>query len=220
MKLNKRITAAAAVGTMALLSVAGPASALASSYTILRGASVYATAGHNLWPAGVDDATVSIALPFPVTLYGTKARTSVNVSSNGNLQFGTAPSISWSNTCLPDTSGLSGPVIMPYWDDLLIRNQAASGDGVFTKTTGKAPNKQFIISWKGVLFGDPNFPVRAEVVLYQGKSFFETRYGAGDGANATIGIENFARTDVSQWSCNDAVTAPDPGQSLRFSYTP
>jgi len=155
-------------------------------------------------------------------LYGSKLRTSTWVSSNGNLQFGNAPSSTWSNTCLPTTTGsaLAGPTVFAYWDDILIRPQATSGDGVFTKVSGTTGHRRFIINWKGVLFNNADYPVRAEVVFFEGKPYFETRYAAGDGADATIGIENAFQTDATQWSCNDAVTAPDPGQSLRFTYSP
>jgi hypothetical protein len=221
MSLLKRASAAAGVAALSVMSVAGPAQAVASSYTILRGSASYLIAGNNLWPNGVDDAVKQVSLPFAVSFYGSKARTSVWVSSNGNLQFGPQPSTAWSNSCLPTStgSGISGPAIFAYWDDIYIRPQSSSGDGVFTKTSGKKGSRTFIVSWKGVLFNDADFPVRAEAVFFEGKPYFETRYGAGDGGSATVGIENYYRTDATAWSCDDAVKAPDPGQSLRFSYT-
>jgi len=115
---------------------------------------------------------------------------------------------------------LSGPSVLVYWDDILIRQQSLSGDGVFTKKSGVVGKRKFVISWKGVLYDSPDYPVRAEIIFFENKPYFETRYAAGDGASATIGIENYYFTDYTTWSCQDAVKAPDPGQSLRFTYTP
>ncbi len=222
MKISRRSLALVAGIGLALTGsalVAPQATAALSSYTIVRGSASYLTAGNNLWPTGVDDAVKSVTLPFSVTLYGSRPRTSVWVSSNGNVQFGKTPSAAWSNTCLP-TGILSGPSVLVYWDDIFIRQQAASGDGVFTKVSGKAGVRKFVISWKGILFNSADDPVRAEIIFFENKPYFETRYASGDGASATIGIENFYFTDYTQRSCNDALPAPDPGNSLRFTYTP
>lgn len=216
---TKLVVAAAGLAMTGSVLLAPQATAALSSYTILRSSASYLTAGTNLWPAGVDDAVVKVTLPFPVKLYGSKNRTWVWVSSNGNLQFGNTPSTTWSNSCLPSMA-LSGPSVLVYWDDILIRQQSLSGDGVFTKKAGKVGARKFIISWKGVLWNSPDYPIRAEVIFYENKPYFETRYAAGDGGAATIGIENYYFTDYTTWSCNDAVAAPNPGENLRFTYTP
>lgn len=222
MKISTRTKAVVVAVGLALTGsvlLAPQASADLSSYTILRSTAAYLTAGNNLWPAGVDDAVKKVTLPFPVKLYGSKDRTWVWVSSNGNLQFGNTPNATWSNYCLPSRV-LSGPSVLVYWDDILIRQQSLSGDGVFTKKSGLVGKRKFIISWKGVLFDSPDYPIRAEIIFFENKPYFETRYAAGDGASATIGIENYYFTDYTTWSCQDALKAPDPGQSLRFTYTP
>src|SRR5438093_2669719 len=61
-----------------------------------------------------DEEITPIALPFPVTFYD-QIFFSVNVSSNGNLQF-TGANDTFSNDCLP-TAGMND-LIAPYWDDL------------------------------------------------------------------------------------------------------
>src|SRR5439155_6542812 len=61
-----------------------------------------------------DDCTTAITLPFPFTVYGTPY-SSVNASSNGNLQFTTA-NVTYSNVALP-AAGF-GRALFPYWDDL------------------------------------------------------------------------------------------------------
>src|SRR5436309_1667612 len=74
-----------------------------------------------------DDGITPIALPFPVTFYD-QIFFSVNISSNGNLQF-TGANDTFSNACLP-TAGMND-LIAPYWQDLY-DGDTASGQGVFT----------------------------------------------------------------------------------------
>src|ERR1043166_8283324 len=50
-----------------------------------------------------DDGTTPLTLPFPVTFYGT-TYTQALISSNGNLQFGTAGTTSYVNNCLPSAT--------------------------------------------------------------------------------------------------------------------
>src|SRR6516162_1866279 len=92
-----------------------------------------------------DDCTTTISLPFPYTLYD-QTFTSVNVDSNGTLQFGSNLSV-FTNTCLPSTSHLY--TIFPYWDDLYT---LLSGFGIFTTVEGSAPNRIFDIEWRDQYF--------------------------------------------------------------------
>src|SRR5437868_2255335 len=51
----------------------------------------------------IDDGTTTIALPFPVSFYGTSFSSAI-VGSNGTIGF-TANANTFTNTCLPYTSG-------------------------------------------------------------------------------------------------------------------
>ena len=60
-----------------------------------------------------------------------------------------------SRTCLPASS--HGRRFFPYWDDLYTLN---SGYGIYTTTTGSAPNRTFYIEWRAQYFpgsGNANF---------------------------------------------------------------
>ena len=61
-----------------------------------------------------DDCTTTVSLPFPVYIYGVPY-TSVNVDSNGTLQFTTNAAV-FTNVCLPGAG--HGRAFFPYWDDL------------------------------------------------------------------------------------------------------
>ena len=98
-----------------------------------------------------DDCGADVALPFPVTLYGQSFSTA-HVGSNGHCTFGTS-SDSFTITC-PPPFGLGGTteVLAPYWVDQTV---FADRHGVFTTTTGSAPNRVFYIEWRSVYFGSP-----------------------------------------------------------------
>src|SRR5207247_1684330 len=76
--------------------------------------------------------------------------TSANVSSNGNLQFVTS-NIAYTNECLPSTT-ITGPTIFPFWDDLRTDGTSCTPGpcGIFTSTSGSAPNRIFNIEWRTI----------------------------------------------------------------------
>jgi hypothetical protein len=211
------VAAVAAVAASTAVLVPPALGAHGGSYTIRAGTGTFLVSGPaNLWPNGVNDGVRRVNLPFAVQIYGHN-RTTVNVSSNGNVQFGPTPSAEWRNSCLTDPN-LSGPAVAVYYDDLLIRSNATTGDGVFTKVIGTSPNRRFVISWRGVERTPARPAVRAEIVFYEGRSFFDTIYAAGAGRSATVGIQNFELTSANQRTCNSGTVALRPNDKLRFTY--
>ncbi len=153
--------------------------------------------------------TVNITLPFSYSLYDTPY-TSVNASNKGNLQFTTNTSTGV-NACLPAPA--LGDSIIPYWDDL--NTNINDTMGIYTSTTGVAPNRIFNIEWKaGFEANDvrPNFEVR----LYEGQPKFEFIYGqTRNGFSATIGVQKADGTRFTQHSCNTNGTVQS-GLKLTF----
>src|SRR4051794_16761749 len=80
-----------------LIVAATPADA--QSYYFLRFTGATVVPGTTDTGNHCDDCVTAVAVPFPVNLYGTSFHTA-NVSSNGNLQFGTN-NIEWRQTPLP-----------------------------------------------------------------------------------------------------------------------
>src|SRR5205823_5119500 len=78
----------------------------------------------------------------------------------------------YANACLP-TATLSN-AILPYWDDLRTDQVGAGcsaftgGCGIFTSTTGAAPNRIFNIEWRAVYYSSPASALDFEVRLYEG----------------------------------------------------
>jgi hypothetical protein len=149
-----------------------------------------------------DDCVSGVILPFPFNFYGVPYG-QVNVSSNGNVQFG-GTSSTYVNTCLPAPS--LGGSILAHWDDLLTYDSPAQG--IYTSVTGIEPNRVFNIEWRACLYaggvcgGDVNFEVR----LFEGQDRFDLVYGnvAGAGAGATVGVQRGAGVTYTQYSCNTA----------------
>jgi hypothetical protein len=101
----------------------------------------------------VDDAVFGpFALNFSFSFYGGAPVTQVNLSSNGNLQFGTMDA-GYANRPFPDFT----PMVAPFWEDLLF----PSGDLRYNNTVAH----QFTAIWSGAgLFLAPG-EVNAEAIL-------------------------------------------------------
>jgi hypothetical protein len=118
---------------------------LVQNYLVASATGTVITGTNLLAGSNCDDCFVNVALPFPVRLYGVTYN-SLNAISNGNVQF-TTTNTTFTNTCLP--SATHGAAIMPYWDDLLL---TGAGQGIYTATLGTAPNRTFVIEWRGGYF--------------------------------------------------------------------
>ncbi len=163
-----------------------------------------------------DDATQAITLPFDVSFYGT-TYSSVTASTNGNLQFTTAVA-AFGNICLPANTIL-GPAIFTFWDDMYTASQA-DGLGIFTETTGAAPNRTFVIEWRAVYCCAAGVPINdLEILFYEGQNFFDVVYATpmGDRSSATIGVQSngTAGSPFTQFICNTA--GPVSGDAIRFA---
>ena len=212
-KCVRFILATAIAATMA---IATPSAALASgTYTVQRttGASISAAATDlNLY---CDDCSTNVTTPFPLQFYGT-AYSTIGVSSNGNIQFGAGtPFDGYFNGCLPSTD-LAEPTLMPYWDDL-ITTPKADGYGVFTKVTGTAPTRQFIVEWKAAFFSGGTI-LDFEAIFSEASPAISVIYGAGAwGQAATVGVQETATGPSTQFVCNGP--GVDVGVRLDFTYS-
>ncbi|HYD02406.1 MAG TPA: GC-type dockerin domain-anchored protein [Phycisphaerales bacterium] len=213
MKSISKLQSASLVRFMvpALMAAAGTTAAHAQC----SGFSITSSNGASIVPGTTDvgnhgdDATTSIALPFPVNLYGVGYSNAV-VSSNGNLQF-TGGSNAYTNQCLPD--GTLGVAMMPHWDDL--RTDGA-GRGIFTSVSGVAPNRVFNIEWRTIYYGT-NTALNFQIRLFEDNSHFEYVYGANpqSGNSATVGVTNGA-VAANQFSCGTNALS----NGLKLTFTP
>ncbi len=170
-----------------------------------------------------DDGTTFISLPFTYQLYD-QTFTSMNLSSNGNAQFTTADNY-WVNSCpLPWTT--HNYTIYPYWGDqrtdLGLSGCAGfpgGNCGIFTSTSGTAPNRIFNIEFRTVYYNNNAQTANYELRLYEGQSRFDVIYGtvAQGNTSATAGVQK-NDTTFDQYFCNSSGGAASGGQS--YTLTP
>lgn len=189
-----------------------------------------------------DDAIVNITTPFAFSVYGTPVASgaTLRVSTNGNLQVvGAAGSSREGNGALPNAGSTgfgsgsfdaSTPVLMPYWDDLIMTaaRLGATG-GVFHQTTGVAPNRQWIVEWRAQHFNanvpESGISTNFAIVFNEGSENFSYVYAATGqgthtgGATATIGVQAATTgTQFTQFSLDtNSVTV---GQQLTATRAP
>jgi hypothetical protein len=142
-----------------------------------------------------DDCDTPVTLPFAFTLYD-QTFTSVNVSSNGRLDFVVANEPGgFITSCLPAPPNV-GPydfTIFGAWEDMRTDSNSGCSSfpggncGVFTTVEGTAPNRIFDIEWRSVLFGNTSSAVNFEVRLFENDPNlkFEIVYGNINTGGAT-----------------------------------
>jgi len=133
------------------------------------------------YPDFGDDTSVDVVLPFNFPFYG-ESKTSVKISSNGYLTFGT-DGTDFSNDDIPNDVNDPQDYIAPYWDDL-----RTNGSGTLY-TYGNA--NAFIITFENFETYSGGHQVTFQVKLRKSGDIV-IQYLNMDDANesATIGIEN------------------------------
>jgi len=164
-----------------------------------------------------DDCFTGIALPFSVQLYD-QMFTTANVGSNGALFFGTADP-TFAITCSP--FGVAGTTYTmgPYWTDQVTN---CTGCGIFTTTTGTAPNRVFYIEYLTNYFIAP-LTLDYEVALYEnGKPPFQFIYNTvnaltvASDSQLVVGVKK-DDTTFTQYGCDTTGGESPPvssGQAL------
>lgn len=187
-----------------------PLPTICANYSVATGSGTV-TPATQLVGLQCDDCAKQISLPFPISLYD-QSFTIANISSNGVLEFASSD-FAFGSACLPVP--IYAYTIAGFWDDLLL---TSSGQGVYSATTGSAPNRTFTLEWRATDIGAPGNPaVNFEIILHEGSANFEVQYGTttgGLGISATTGVQR-DQASFTQFSCNTAAITP----GLLLSYT-
>ncbi len=173
-----------------------------------------------------DDCVTVVSLPFAVSLYD-QTFTSASVGSNGILAFGTNNN-SFSGMCLPVTGATYQA--MPFFRDQRTDTvSGCTGCGIFTTTTGTAPNRIFSIEYRTTYFGEASATptLDYEVNLYEsGSPAFDFTYGlvnstTNTGRITSIGVQQNA-TVFTQYACDTTGQNPPvaTGQKLTATLIP
>ena len=186
------------------------------------------TTGNTILPGVTDtgnhcaaDCTTAIAFPFPVTVYG-QTFTTANVASGGNLGLIGGESATFGCVPLPDSR--FGMTILACNGSFLTATGLtgcstwANGCGIFTATTGTAPNRTFYIEWHVVYFQNNAATADFEIAFHENSpSFFDIFYGQilDLGTEETSGVQASATGPATTFSCgNETLTS-----GLRVRYT-
>jgi hypothetical protein len=173
------------------------------TYTISGGTIV---SGTQLVPGSQGSIIVRIDLPFPFTFYG-QTYTSTNLSTVGNIQFEREAVGPYQRCPLPKPE--LGRAIIPHWAWIdtsyhfpCLANFGTEC-GIYTSTTGTAPNRIFNIEWRARFISTSQHTANFEVRLYEGSDTFDYVYGwvSYAGGAGAIGVQDGA-ADYTQYSCN------------------
>ena len=169
-----------------------------------------------------DDCSTAITFPFPVSVYG-QIFSVANVSSNGSLDL-IGNQSPFTTGCVTLPNAFWNMAILPYQDDLETVTGLpgcstwTNGCGVFTATTGTAPNRNFYIEWHAVYFANTAGAADFEVVFYENNAgIFDIIYGAtsDNGSGETSGVQASSTGHATTFSCA-AATLTD---GLKVTYT-
>jgi hypothetical protein len=142
----------------------------------------------------VDDASVSIPIGFTFPLYGA-GNTTVFVSSNGLLTFGTA-NTTFTNADL--TTVPAQAAIAAFWDDLHTGG-GDPGSNVFFQVSGSGPDQRLTIQWNRIRFFSGG--LAGDTLTFQAQLFADGRIRinhqdlvsgtalGNNGGSATVGIK-------------------------------
>ena len=190
------------------------------TYTFTAGTGTIPAGGTLVAGSQADDAAVAVTLPagWASGIYGIPV-TSLSASTNGMLTANGAAATTFTNTALPGAVGGTSPTLFPLWDDydMDLADTGANG-GIYTQTTGMAPNRQLIVEWRAQHFAETVnnvVTVNFAVVLTEGTSnirYIYTLTGItpnANGVSATVGVQRQATgTQFTQHSFNSAVIMP------------
>ena len=145
--------------------------------------------------SAVDDGNATLNLPFTFRYFGAD-QTSVWVSTNGVLQFGTATRPSFSNQEIP---AARDGIIAAWWDDLIVPSTSGHAR---TAVIGTAPSRAFVIeveNWERFSLRGINDGAY-QVWLYEGvDEAFEVHYDrtltASENYTATVGYRSVDGTE-------------------------
>jgi|GEM_PF-5952791 len=180
-----------------------------------------------------DGGWFNVPLGFEFNFLGT-AYTTVNVSTNGNIQFGATGlfSAGFTAVVIPSPS-VPNNFIAPFWGDLDMRSNSGEPSSIRYWTGGIAPNRVFNIKFDGVRFG------QALTSRYSGQIALNEATGQieldiqevthGGFSNTVMGAENIDGTiggsptgrEVGTWQ----VTSPEgwilnPPADYSFNWLP
>ena len=179
------------VPTAPIITASGPTTFCPGGSVTLTASQVQSIAYAPVAPTAVtngpsgDDVTAAAALPFAFTYYGT-SYTSVNISTNGNIQFGSNDP-AYIAAPIPTAGGPENYIALS-WNDW----QPAAGQITYF-TSGTAPNRRFVVSYNNVpAYGGSGGVLTGQIVLFETSNAIELHLTTQNNTtyNKVQGLEN------------------------------
>jgi hypothetical protein len=155
----------------------------------------------------LDDQSQSFTLPFTFRFYGTDY-TSVNVSSNGFLNFGTGSNAS-SPVAIPNAAAPNA-LVAGLWRDLL-PDTSCTGSGGACITYSSSPT-QFVVSYNNVKNYDSAGRQTFQIILNSNGSIVYQYATVTNDVSTIIGVENSAGTSGSAYT-----VLPTDGMAIKIT---
>lgn len=177
-----------------------------------------------VWPDfdGPDDAGITVPLNFYFPFYGVPYN-EIRINSNGFIEFLTTSS-GWSNECLPG-SGLEGPAVFAFWDDL---HMSYGGNGENTDNTiaYRDFGSYIVIQYDQIghngVVNPPTDSYTFEIILYsEGKiklQYQEVNYSEYS-ESQTVGIQASGSGPALEYTCDDGGTQIAANRAIWFYLT-
>ncbi|WP_109509140.1 S8 family serine peptidase [Nocardioides speluncae] len=172
--------------------------------------------GDTRLPLTGDEDAHTLALPFPVELYGV-GYTTASVTTNGLVNFLQPRLGDYHNTALP-APGQPNGIVAAFWDDLVLDKRSS----VQTALTGTPGARRFTIAWNNAALADaPASRVSFQVLLDEASGAITLQFKDIDdnplerGSSATVGLEDQGGTDALEYSFGHPVLAD--GSAIRFA---
>lgn len=179
--------------------------------------------------ASPGDFTVTVTLPFTFKYYGTNF-TTVRVSSDGWIAFGSGTQTNYTNYPLPHSDNVNN-MVAAFWDDLFENSNNPTSKLLHYND---ASTHRFIVEWDSVgHFGSTTLRESFQIILCD-PAFYPTPTGdgeiifqyriVGEEGSCTLGIENSAQTVGLQYMYNSAypssATEVRDGSAIRWTTRP
>jgi subtilisin-like proprotein convertase family protein len=163
-----------------------------------------------------DDLVLPVTPGFVFGFYGGNYST-VNVSTNGNLQFVTN-SDEYSNDCLPSIA-ITGPMVCVYWEDLHL-DSGGVANGAASTVGYKSFSDHVVIEYDSVgRAGYGTSSYKFEVILWSDgrikMQYNHMIFGTHAGLQ-TIGIQSGTGTTYLQYACGSAGHQPINNLAIVF----
>lgn len=189
------------------------------------------TSNYQSFTLGDDQLTGSLNIGFNFEFFG-NTQTTFRISSNGNIQFGTAVSNTWQNVSIPNANNPDNWI--GVWDDL--NPSATTSEVIETYLAGTSPNRARVINYVDVPhFQSGTAQYTFQIVLYETSNIIQIHSTTipnfnegGAFPGTTMGIENAdgsfgyavpGRNGVNFSATNDYVTFIPLTQNFTYSWS-